>query len=174
MMRRWTPAAFINSRDNFYYFRKSDTSHPKKPFKGYASNCAFTYHQYQTTSSKNILEKYPLKSFSTRGSSSEKGSASQPQQFMTTSITASGDAPGGRNPQSFHTLDFVKRAVHPSGSEADVPALHELPRPHIDSFDSIFEDGLLDLSVQNIDPKEIVDNVGNRISCIVSLSSSCF
>lgn len=73
-----------------------------------------------------------------------------------------------RNPQSFHALDYVKRSVHPSSGEADVPALHDLPKPHIESFDSIFDDGLLDLAVQNLDPKEIVDPSGNRISCMFS------
>lgn len=75
-------------------------------------------------------------------------------------------APSGRNPQSFQTLDYVHRAVHPSTSEPDVPALHELPRPHIESFDSIFDDGLLDMAVQNLDPKEIIDAAGNRLSCM--------
>lgn len=77
---------------------------------------------------------------------------------------------GCRNPQSFHTLDFVEKAVHPSEVEADVPALHELPRPHIDSFDSIFEDGLMDLAIQNLDPREIIDTNGNRISCMTRVS----
>lgn len=70
-----------------------------------------------------------------------------------------------RNPQSFQTLDYVHRSVHPSTGEADVPALHELPRPHIDSFDSIFDDGLLDMAVQNLDPKELIDAAGNRLTC---------
>lgn len=80
---------------------------------------------------------------------------------------SSSSSPSGttRNPQSFQTLDYVHRAVHPSTSEPDVPALHELPRPHIDSFDSIFDDGLLDMAVQNLDPKELIDAAGNRLSC---------
>jgi len=86
-------------------------------------------------------------------------------------MPASGPTAGQeRNPQSFHTADFVERAVHPSRAEADVPALHELPRPHIDSFDSIFDHGLLDLAVQNLDPKEIIDSAGNRINCTENIS----
>ena len=70
-----------------------------------------------------------------------------------------------RNPQSFGTLNFVKQSVHPSDHDADISALHELPRPHIDSFNSIFKDGLLDLAVKNLEPKELVDAAGNRITC---------
>lgn len=70
-----------------------------------------------------------------------------------------------RNPQSFGTLNFVKQSVHPSDLDADITALHELPRPHIDSFNSIFKDGLLDLAVKNLEPKELVDAAGNRITC---------
>lgn len=77
---------------------------------------------------------------------------------------SSGSRPS-RNPQSFHTLDFVRQAVHPSEVEADVPALHELIRPHIDSFDSIFEDDLLGMAVASLDRKEIIDANGNRINC---------
>lgn len=86
---------------------------------------------------------------------------------MTSSPSVSSPEDGPRNPQTFGTADYVRRSIHPSQSEPDVPALHELPRPHIDSFDSIFDDGLLDLAVQNLDPKEIVDSAGNRINCII-------
>lgn len=75
------------------------------------------------------------------------------------------EAVRSRNPQSFRTLDFVRQAIHPSEDEPDVPALHGLVRPHVDSFDSIFDEGLLDLAVANLDSKEIMDANGNRISC---------
>lgn len=80
--------------------------------------------------------------------------------------SSTGTSRPSRNPQSFHTLDFVKQAVHPSEVEPDVPALHELIRPHIDSFDSIFDDDLLNLAVASLDRKEIIDANGNRINCI--------
>lgn len=86
---------------------------------------------------------------------------------MTSSPSTPASEDGPRNPQTFGMADYVRRSVHPSRSEPDVPALHELPRPHIDSFDSIFDDGLLEMAVQNIDPKEIVDNAGNRINCTI-------
>ncbi len=74
---------------------------------------------------------------------------------------------------SFHTLDYVMRSKNPSDGDPDVPALHELPRPHIDSFDSIFDDGLLDLAVSNLDRKEIVDATGNRLSCSMLYRDIC-
>ncbi|PJF18528.1 DNA-directed RNA polymerase subunit beta [Paramicrosporidium saccamoebae] len=66
-------------------------------------------------------------------------------------------------PSSFETLKFYNSARHPSSAESDTPRVHELIRPHIDSFNAIFDDGLLDRSVANLEVRESEDGRGNRL-----------
>ena len=64
---------------------------------------------------------------------------------------------------SFQTLEFLETASCPSSSESDNPAVHRLVRPHIDSFNAIFDAGLLERSVANIEVREVEDGRGNRV-----------
>lgn len=66
---------------------------------------------------------------------------------------------------SFNTLAYQKRSKFPAKDASTLPHLHELVWPHIGSFNSILDDGLLDLTVQNLEKREIVDANGNRLCC---------
>lgn len=62
----------------------------------------------------------------------------------------------------FHTLENVDYVTHlPETSSFN--HLHELVKPHLDSFNSIFDDGLLDLAVCAIEPRYMVDASGNTL-----------
>lgn len=78
---------------------------------------------------------------------------------------------------TFHTLTREARFRYPPADEADVPALEQLVRPHIDSFNALLEDpaaeatgggGLLGLAVRDITEKVVFDGsekaTGNRLS----------
>ncbi|KAK4683850.1 DNA-directed RNA polymerase I subunit RPA2, partial [Tremellales sp. Uapishka_1] len=63
---------------------------------------------------------------------------------------------------SFHTLARERQFRHPSKEAADYPALDELVRPHIESFDALIEDGtegkgLLQIGVEDIGEKVVFD-----------------
>jgi hypothetical protein len=86
---------------------------------------------------------------------------------------------------SFHTLSREARFRYPPTDESDVPALDELVKPHIDSFNALLEDpaseasgggGLLGLAVRDITEKVIFDSTekatGNRLSSAYSFSRS--
>lgn len=64
---------------------------------------------------------------------------------------------------SFGTIELNQSFINPSSSGSDVASLHTLIRPHIDSFNSIFDDGLLDAAVADLDPRDIFDSNGNSI-----------
>jgi DNA-directed RNA polymerase I subunit RPA2 len=80
---------------------------------------------------------------------------------------------------TFHTLKRERAFRHPPADKSDVPALDELVRPHLDSFNALVEDGpdgtgkgLLQLGVEDIDPKCIFDGqqeqgfpFGTKIAC---------
>lgn len=51
-------------------------------------------------------------------------------------------------------------------SESEYPALHSLILPHIASFNSIFDDNLIDMAIANLEPRELIDSAGNRLKCI--------
>src|ERR1700677_5122287 len=70
------------------------------------------------------------------------------------------------NSEGFNTLKFTRSATNPSDVQSDYPTLHELIRPHIDSFNSIFDDQLLDLALHNLEVREVVDPAGNRLNCM--------
>lgn len=65
---------------------------------------------------------------------------------------------------TFNTLCHFNSSRHPPKDGSDYPSLHALIRPHIDSFNSIFDDNLLDLALQNIEPRQLVDTAGNKLS----------
>lgn len=78
---------------------------------------------------------------------------------------------------TFHTLSREARFRFPPAEGSDVPALDELVKPHIDSFNALLEDpaseasgggGLLGLAVRDITEKVVFDSVekatGNRLS----------
>lgn len=66
-------------------------------------------------------------------------------------------------PSSFQTLRFYNTAHNPSEVESDVPDIHALIQPHIASFNAIFDQGLLERSVQNLEAREVEDAQGNRL-----------
>ena len=77
---------------------------------------------------------------------------------------------------TFRTLTRERRFRHPPSNAADVPALDELVRPHIESFNALVGDadggkGLLQLGIEDIGEKVIWDgkgedgNLGTKISC---------
>lgn len=101
----------------------------------------------------------------------------------------------------FNTLDRENGFRHPNNSGSKYPAPQQLVAPHIDSFDALFEGapigphgevdrdlGLLDLAINDLQPKVIFDGqgpqgtLGNRLereldpgrcsSCSLSLGSS--
>ena len=61
------------------------------------------------------------------------------------------------------TIELNQSFINPSTSRSDVASLHSLIRPHIDSFNSIFEVGLLEVAVADLDPRDIFDSNGNSI-----------
>lgn len=79
--------------------------------------------------------------------------------------------------QTFHTLTREARFRFPPQEGSDVPALDELVKPHIDSFNALLEDsdadasgggGLLGLAVRDIGDKVVFDSTtkaqGNRLT----------
>ena len=88
-------------------------------------------------------------------------------------VTASGSS---KDKSTFHTLDRERQFRHPPTDKSDVPALDELVRPHIDSFNALIEDstgkGLLQMGVEDIGEKSVFDGQGdeerpwgNKITC---------
>lgn len=73
-----------------------------------------------------------------------------------------------QNLRSFGTLPSQNYSVHPP-KESMFEGVHDLLRPHIDSFNAIFEpsgeeDSLLAVAVRNLETKEIVDKQGNKLT----------
>ena len=83
-------------------------------------------------------------------------------------------------PHTFRTLDMQRRFMKPSKSGWDVPALREITRPHIESFNALWAEdpsvdapgsadklgmegvGLLERSVQSLAPRVVFDNTGGE------------
>lgn len=81
--------------------------------------------------------------------------------------------PEVHHPNSFRTLERERAFINPSTSAHQYPAPQALVAPHIDSFDALFHgapigptgaisasQGLLDLAVQDLQPKVIFDGTG--------------
>ncbi len=81
---------------------------------------------------------------------------------------------------TFHTLERERLNRHPKTTGPDHPALDELAKPHIESFNALIEDstgtgkGLLQLGVEDIGKRVVFDGkredgtYGNRLSCALS------
>ena len=63
----------------------------------------------------------------------------------------------------FGQLLFHQESSNPSDEQSPLPHLHDLIRPHIDSFNSIFDDGLLELAAADLEPRILTDHLGNRL-----------
>lgn len=86
---------------------------------------------------------------------------------------------------TFHTLSMQRRFMHPSKLARDVPALREITRPHIESFNALWAEdpsvqavegahaegmGLLERSLPTLPSRVIFDghgegDLGNRLAC---------
>lgn len=80
---------------------------------------------------------------------------------------------------TFNTLTRERQFRHPPTDGSDVPALDELVKPHLESFNALVEDGsdgagkgLLQLGVEDIGEKVVFDGqaeegrpFGSKISC---------
>lgn len=86
-------------------------------------------------------------------------------------------------PHTFHTLEMQRRFMNPSSESKDVPALREITRPHIESFNALWMDdprlearsvemetgGLLNRSLPTLPRRVVIDaERGDRIE-----STSC-
>ena len=75
---------------------------------------------------------------------------------------------GNLNLHSFGTMPSQNYSVNPP-KESMFEGVHELIRPHLDSFDAIFEsfgesESLLAAAVGNLEVKEIIDQQGNKLT----------
>jgi len=61
---------------------------------------------------------------------------------------------------SFQTLIREHSFQYPSSSKSEFPALQEAIQPHIDSFNAITADGLLEIAVKDIGKKTVFDHKG--------------
>lgn len=73
---------------------------------------------------------------------------------------------------SYGTLKREHNFRHPSTSQPHFPEAHELIKPHIESFNALFDhDGLLEQGIQDLDEKVIFDGqatearpLGNKLT----------
>jgi DNA-directed RNA polymerase I subunit RPA2 len=84
---------------------------------------------------------------------------------------------------TFRTLERERLNRHPKTTGPDHPALDELVKPHIESFNALMEDsngtgkGLIQLGVEDLAPRVVFDgkredgSFGNKISCERSAES---
>ncbi len=84
-----------------------------------------------------------------------------------------------KTPQGFRARELVDTFRHPSTTGSDVPTLDEIAAPHIESFNTLFEDGgnlgLLQKAIEDIAPRVVFDGkgldeylatgLGNRLEC---------
>jgi DNA-directed RNA polymerase beta subunit len=63
---------------------------------------------------------------------------------------------------SFDTLRREHSFKHPSSSKSEYPALQEAVQPHIDSFNAITADNLLEIAIKDIGKKTVFDHKGNQ------------
>lgn len=68
----------------------------------------------------------------------------------------------------FDSVAFRKRAIQPSKAGTAYPELHRLIAPHLESFNSLLfmngGKGILDMALAHLDPVEMVDSHGNKLS----------
>lgn len=82
--------------------------------------------------------------------------------------------------QSFRTIEREQEGKNPSRKGTTVPKLHELILPHLESFNAIKATndgrgpGLLDLSIADLEPREITDTFGNSLKCKKFMIYGCF
>jgi DNA-directed RNA polymerase I subunit RPA2 len=63
---------------------------------------------------------------------------------------------------SFDTLRREHSFKHPSSSTSEYPALQEAVQPHIDSFNAITADNLLEIAIKDTGKKTVFDHKGNQ------------
>src|SRR5271170_4588083 len=59
---------------------------------------------------------------------------------------------------SFDTLRREHSFKHPSSAKSEYPALQEAIQPHIDSFNAITADNLLEIAIRDIGKKTVFDH----------------
>ena len=69
---------------------------------------------------------------------------------------------------SFETLKREESFRTPNFKESDYPALHDLIRPHLDSFNALFSCDLLNKAVSNLNNRTIRDSNGNTPLLLIS------
>jgi hypothetical protein len=96
----------------------------------------------------------------------------------------------GEASTSFQTLKREHALRHPNEDGAAVPSLEELVAPHIESFDSLFDDthgsSLIQLAIDDMTPRVIFDGSGgeqhptngNKLECermivLLRLQTTC-
>jgi len=70
--------------------------------------------------------------------------------------------PSAKLTPSFQTLIREHSFKHPSTVEAEYPALQEAIQPHINSFNAITQDNLLEIALKDIGKKTVFDHKGNN------------
>ena len=65
----------------------------------------------------------------------------------------------------FETLKRENQFKHPSESLSEYPDLQNLIRPHLESYNAIFDQGLLVRALANLDSKIVRDAQGHRLTC---------
>lgn len=78
---------------------------------------------------------------------------------------------------NFNTLERERQFRHPSKTESHYKAAHELIRPHLESFNALFEGenggrGLLDLAVKDLEQKVVFDQKDGKGNKLISQSLS--
>lgn len=66
-----------------------------------------------------------------------------------------------KSENNFSILTSQRTAIFPNLDGSDTPAVHDLVRPHLESWNSIFETGLLERSIALLDEREVCDSNGN-------------
>jgi DNA-directed RNA polymerase I subunit RPA2 len=92
------------------------------------------------------------------GSPTRTSTGTDPQPSLQTPLVA-GPAPLG-------TLRAQKYAEEPAPHASMYPDMHELMRPHLDSFNALFDarENMLALAVAGLDRREVRDALGNRLT----------
>ena len=78
------------------------------------------------------------------------------------SSTPTPSAPSAKLNPSFQTLIREHSFRYPSTKKSEFPALQEAVQPHIDSFNAITADNLLEIAVRDIGKKTIFDYKGEK------------
>ena|SRR5271170_575403 len=76
--------------------------------------------------------------------------------------TSTSRQPESKIKPSFDTLRREHSFKHPSYSKSEYPALQEAMQPHIDSFNAITSDNLLEIAIKDIGKKTVFDHKGNQ------------